>query len=57
MKFEFVPMNLEHAKQMKTWKYNGVVKNIYVEPYFNSSDDTTGKVKGPEGCEGFAVLH
>ncbi len=56
MKFEFVPMNLEYAKQIKTWKYNGVVKNIYVAPYFNSFDDTTGEMKGPGGCEGFAVL-
>ena len=57
MKFKFVPMNLEYANQIKTWKYSGVVKNIYVEPYFNNFDDTTGKTKGPESCEGFAVLN
>mgnify|MGYP006285191451 FL=1 len=55
MKFEFVPMILEYAKQIKTWRYNGFIKNIYAEPYFNSFDATTDKMKGPEGCEGFAV--
>lgn len=57
MKFEFVPINLEYAKQIKAWRYNGFVKNIYVEPYFNSLNEKTGKMKGPDGCEGFAVLN
>ncbi|MGM0446566.1 MAG: GNAT family N-acetyltransferase [Bacillota bacterium] len=57
MKFEFVPINLEYAKEIKGWRYNGFVKNIYVEPYFNSLDEKTGKMKGPDGCEGFVVLN
>lgn len=57
MKFEFVPMTLDYAEQIKTWKYNGYVKSIYVEPYFNSFDAATGRMKGPGGCEGFAVLN
>lgn len=57
MKFEFVPMTLKYANQIKTWKYAGYVKSIYVEPYFNSFNETTGKMKGPGGCEGFAVLN
>ncbi len=56
MKFKFVPMNLEYAKEIETWKYNGFVKNIYVKPYFDSIKDKTAKMTGPEGCEGFAVL-
>lgn len=57
MKFEFVPMTLEYANQIKTWKYASYVKSIYVEPYFNSFNEITGKMKGPGGCEGFAVLN
>ncbi|WP_066498125.1 GNAT family N-acetyltransferase [Abyssisolibacter fermentans] len=56
MEFEFVPMTLDYAKQIETWKYDGYMKNIYVEPYFNSFKET-GKMKGPGGCEGFAVLN
>jgi len=56
MEYEFVQMNLEYAEQMNTWEYNGHVKTIYVEPYLKSLDDRTGKITGPEGCEGFAVL-
>ena len=57
MKFDFVPMTLDYANQIKTWQYDGYIKNIYVEPYFNSFKETTGKMKGPGGCEGFAVLN
>ncbi len=57
MKFEFVPMTLNYINKIKNWQYDGFVKNIYVKPYFNNFDKETGKMKGPEGCEGFAVLN
>lgn len=57
MKFEFIPMTLDYARQINTWEYSGYVKSIYVEPYFNSFDEATGKVKGPDGCEGFAGVN
>ncbi|MTI48665.1 GNAT family N-acetyltransferase [Sporosalibacterium faouarense] len=55
MKFEFVPMTLEYAKAIKTWKYEGYVKDIFTDPYFESYTET-GVVKGPAGCDAFAVL-
>lgn len=57
MKFKFVPMTLEYVKQIKTWRYTGYVKNIYMQPYFDSYNGITGKMKGPGGCEGFAALN
>ncbi len=57
MKFDFVHMDMNYLNQIKNWKYSGFVKNIYVEPYFNSHDPKTGMMKGPGGCEGFAVLN
>lgn len=57
MKFEFVPMTLDYANQIKHWKYSGHIKSIYVEPYFSSYDEATGKMKGPGGCDGLAVLN
>ena len=56
MIYTFVPMTLQYAMEMKEWKYNGYVKNIYMKPYFESYDEKTSKMKGPGGCEGYAVV-
>ncbi|WP_157949925.1 GNAT family N-acetyltransferase [Vallitalea okinawensis] len=56
MKFEFVPMTLDYADLIKKWKYTGYVKSIYMEPYFDTFNET-GKMRGPGGCEGFVVLN
>lgn len=55
MAYKFIPMNLEYAHEIKEWKYNGFVKDIYMDPYFENYDKETGKTKGPGGCEGFVV--
>lgn len=57
MDFKFIPMTLDYANIIKTWEYDGYLKNIYMEPYFKNYDKTTGRMKGPGGCEGFAVLN
>lgn len=57
MIFDFVPMTIDYANQMKAWKYDGYVKDIYLDPYFDSFNEVTGKMNGPGGCEGFAVLY
>ncbi len=57
MKFKFVPVNLEYLEEIKNWKYDGFVKNIYVDPYFENINEKTTELRGPEGCEGFAVLY
>ena len=48
-------MTLNYINKIKNWQYDGFVKNIYVKPYFNNFDEETCEIKGPEGCEGFAV--
>ena len=57
MNFEFVPMNLEYIKKIEKWKYNGFLKEIYVKPYFDNYNEETKEMKGPGGCDGFAVLN
>lgn len=34
MKFEFVPMTLDYAEQIKAWEYNGYVKKENKPPLF-----------------------
>ena len=55
MRFEFIPMNLDYANQIKDWQYNGVVESINMDAYFDSYE-TTGEMTGPAGCIGFAVF-
>lgn len=57
MKFKFVQMTLDYAEQISAWKYDGYLKNIDMEAYFKSYDKTTGSMRGPGGCEGFAALN
>ena len=57
MNYEFVPMNLEYVKKIEKWKYNGFLKEIYVKPYFDNYDKDSKVLKGPGGCDGFAVLN
>jgi len=36
MEHNFKPMRIEDAKKIKNWQYNGFVKEIYMDPYFES---------------------
>lgn len=56
MKFEFVPINLEYLKEIKKWKYDGFVKNIYLDPYFENIGENSSELRGPDGCIAFAAL-
>ncbi|MFW5794949.1 MAG: hypothetical protein ACOCV1_05655 [Bacillota bacterium] len=42
MDFKFVAINLEYLKEIKNWKYDSCVKEIYLEPYFEDIDKKTG---------------
>lgn len=57
MVFKFVPINLEYLKEIKNWKYDGFIKNIYLEPYFENIDRKNAELRGPDGCKGFAALY
>jgi len=57
MKFKFVPINLEYLKKIKKWRYNGFVKNIYLDPYFKNIDEKNSELRGPGDCIGFAALN
>lgn len=57
MVFKFVPISLEYLKEIKNWKYDGFLKNIYVEPYFENINQKNAELKGPDGCKGFAALN
>ena len=50
--FKFSPVTLETIKKIGSWRYDGVVKSIYITPYLESisSED---HIKGPDGCDGF----
>ncbi|MTI71699.1 MAG: GNAT family N-acetyltransferase [Firmicutes bacterium] len=56
MEYNFAPMNIEYAKKIKNWRYNGFVKSIYMEPYFKNYDKENKKLKGPSNCDGYVVL-
>ncbi|TDP88951.1 ribosomal-protein-alanine N-acetyltransferase [Halanaerobium saccharolyticum] len=57
MKFEFVPINLEYLEEIKNWQYDGFVKNIYLDPYFENINENSSELRGPGGCKGFAALN
>ncbi len=56
MKYTFVPMTPKYATAMDEWRYDGYMKSLGMKPYFENYDEKTGKMKGPAGCEGYAVL-
>ncbi|MGM0420873.1 MAG: GNAT family N-acetyltransferase [Bacillota bacterium] len=55
MGYNFVEMNLESIEKIASWEYEGAVKSIYVQPYFDSYNEATGEMRGPADCKGFAV--
>ena len=50
--FEFSPVTLETIKVVGNWRYDGVVKSIYITPYLESIR-AEKSIKGPDGCDGF----
>ncbi|MCF8000534.1 MAG: GNAT family N-acetyltransferase [Halanaerobiales bacterium] len=57
MNYKFEPMKIDQARVIDKWKYTGVVKEIYMDPYFDSFENGDIVLKGPGGCEGFAVYY
>jgi ribosomal-protein-alanine N-acetyltransferase len=53
MNFKFVPINLEYLEEIRNWKYDGFIKNIYLDPYFENNNE----LRGPGGCIAFAALN
>ena len=54
--YDFRSMTLEYAKAIKDWRYNGYMKEIYMEPYFKSAEQGQVVLKGPGNCDGYVVL-
>jgi len=50
--FKFSPVTLETIKEIGNWRYDGVVKSIYITPYLESIR-AEKSIKGPDGCDGF----
>jgi len=55
MNYNFVPQNMTYLKEIQSWAYNGHVKSIYCQPYFDSYEKTQ-VMRGPDDCLGFAAL-
>jgi len=55
MEYRFKPMQIEDAKKVKNWQYNGFIQKIFMEPYFKSYQKGDDILKGPNNCKGFAV--
>jgi len=56
MKYTFKDMRIHYANQIKDWQYEGYLKDIYMNPYFDNYNESTGEMKGPLNCDGFAVF-
>lgn len=55
--YEFRPMTLEYAKEIKEWKYDGYMEDIYMDPYFDNYNEVTGEMKGPGNCDGYVAIY
>ena len=55
MKFNFVPITLEYAREIDEWHYDGKFEDLFMTPYFTSFEKD-GVFKGPGGCDGFVAL-
>ncbi len=52
----FKPMTLKYAEAIRKWKYQGYMKSIFMDPYFENIEDGEA-LTGPGGCDGFAVFY
>ena len=55
MKYSYVPMNLEDATKIASWRYQGFMKEIFMDPYFTQYNEITKEMKGPGNCDGYVV--
>ncbi len=54
-KYEFVPMKSQDADEIKEWRYDGYLESILMDPYYKNIHPETGIMRGPNGCDGYAV--
>lgn len=54
--YKYKKMTIPYAKEISSWRYNGHMKSIYMEPYFTNYNPITKEMKGPGQCDGFAVF-
>lgn len=56
IEYSFEPMNIGCIEVIRGWRYDGVVKGIYTEPYLASHAAGNTVLSGPAGCHGYAVF-
>lgn len=52
--YKFFPISIEDVSKIENWKYQGYIKDIYMEPYHKNLK-LYNKLKGPDLCDGFSV--
>ena len=52
--FKLYPISIEDVLQIENWKYEGYIKNIFMDPYHENLK-LYNKLKGPDLCDGFSV--
>ncbi len=57
MKYTYKKMNMEDAKEIASWRYDGFMKKIFMDPYFAQYNPNSKEMKGPGNCDGFVVYH
>lgn len=55
LNLKFVPIDAGSASEISKWKYDGFLKEIGMEAYFENLEKT-GIMKGPAGCDGYAAV-
>ncbi len=54
--YQYKKMRKAYADKIKSWRYEGYMKEIYMDPYYENIDSKTRIMKGPANCDGYAVL-
>lgn len=55
MNLVFTPLDLQTVDQIAGWVYPDTGERLFMETYYESDHQEPGRLKGPGGCEGFAV--
>jgi ribosomal-protein-alanine N-acetyltransferase len=52
--YVFLPISMKEVLLIEKWHYEGYMSYLYMEPYHKNLD-LESELKGPGGCDGFAV--
>lgn len=55
LEFQFRPITWDDVKEIDSWDYEGFVEQVWMGPYVESYQQSSS-LKGPGGCDGFAVF-